>query len=86
MVEATNAPSERKNTLGVQMLGQPESTIAPQGDEVVFECELNLEPERLEWRFRPQDTLEIKENYVYISKSAVSDFFSKCLVKTGSQK
>lgn len=37
---------------GVYMVRSPESIIAPKGDEVLFECELNLEFERLEWRFR----------------------------------
>lgn len=32
---------------------QPESTVAPLYDEVVFECGLNLVSDRIEWRFRP---------------------------------
>ncbi|XP_037935674.1 interference hedgehog isoform X2 [Teleopsis dalmanni] len=39
-------------SLGVHIVRSPESAVAPKGDEVVFECELNLNPERLEWRFR----------------------------------
>lgn len=38
---------------GVYFERSPESTIAPLRDEVLFSCELNLEPDRLEWRFRP---------------------------------
>lgn len=40
--------------IGVSMQRQPESTIAPLYDEVLFECSLNLVPDRIEWRFRPQ--------------------------------
>lgn len=40
--------------IGVSMERQPESTIAPLYDEVLFECSLNLVPDRIEWRFRPQ--------------------------------
>ncbi|XP_053952186.1 interference hedgehog [Anastrepha ludens] len=39
-------------SLGAHIVRSPESAVAPKGDEVVFECELNLAPERLEWRFR----------------------------------
>lgn len=41
-----------ENQLGVFIERAPESAVAPKGDEVVFECELNLKPDRLEWRFR----------------------------------
>lgn len=40
--------------IGVIMQRQPESTIAPLYDEVLFECGLNFGPDRIEWRFRPQ--------------------------------
>lgn len=41
-----------ENLLGVFIERAPESAVAPKGDEVVFECEMNLKPDRLEWRFR----------------------------------
>lgn len=44
--------SGSSNKLGVYIERAPESAVAPKGDEVVFECELNLKPDRLEWRFR----------------------------------
>lgn len=48
--------SEPLNTgitkFGLYMLRSPESTVAPIGDEVMFECALNLSPERIVWRFR----------------------------------
>ncbi|EDS33199.1 cell adhesion molecule [Culex quinquefasciatus] len=59
--------SSTKN-LGVYITRSPESTTAPAGDEVLFECELNLIPERLEWRFRPQDSAGNRDDYVYLSR------------------
>ncbi|KFB39575.1 AGAP002040-PA-like protein [Anopheles sinensis] len=55
--------------LGVYMIRSPESTIAPADDEVLFECELNLVPERLDWRFRAQGTPGMRKDYVYIGKN-----------------
>lgn len=52
--------------LGVYIERAPESAIAPKGDEVVFECELNLQPDRLEWRFRPSSN----EPYSYLRPAA----------------
>jgi hypothetical protein len=69
--------STSQSKLGVYMLRSPESTVAPQGDEVQFECELNLEPERLEWRFRPLDSLGDKDDYIYLHKN-VSISCCKC--------
>lgn len=40
------------SALGVHFERSPESAVAPKGDEVVFECEMNLKPDRLEWKFR----------------------------------
>lgn len=58
------------NKFGVQMIRSPEPSIAPDGDEVQFECELNLEPERLEWRFLPQDKLGDNQNdYIYMNSN-----------------
>uniref|UniRef100_A0A182FQQ4 Interference hedgehog n=1 Tax=Anopheles albimanus TaxID=7167 RepID=A0A182FQQ4_ANOAL len=51
------------------MIRSPESTIAPADDEVLFECELNLLPERLDWRFRPQGASGARKDYVYIGKN-----------------
>ncbi|XP_073828097.1 brother of ihog isoform X2 [Musca autumnalis] len=38
--------------LGVHVVRSPESAVAPKGDEVVFECEMNLNPDRFKWKFR----------------------------------
>ena len=44
------------SSLGTDMIKSPESTDAPPGDEVQLQCELNLPPEKLEFRFRPQNS------------------------------
>ncbi|XP_017114201.1 interference hedgehog isoform X1 [Drosophila elegans] len=54
-------------TLGIFFERAPESAVAPKGDEVVFECELNLKPDRLEWRFRRSGS---PEPYRYLRSSA----------------
>lgn len=46
--------SSTHDNFGAYMVKQPESIIAPLYDEVQFECELNLLPDRMEWRFRPE--------------------------------
>lgn len=55
-----------ENQLGVFIERAPESAVAPKGDEVVFECELNLIPDRLEWRFRYINA----DQYRYLHASA----------------
>ncbi|XP_017136970.1 interference hedgehog isoform X1 [Drosophila miranda] len=49
---SSRTSSSSPSTLGVYIERAPESAVAPKGDEVVFECEMNLKPDRLEWRFR----------------------------------
>uniref|UniRef100_A0A336MD34 Interference hedgehog n=1 Tax=Culicoides sonorensis TaxID=179676 RepID=A0A336MD34_CULSO len=62
--------SSSNSRFGVHMIRSPESNIAPRGDEVQFECELNLEPDRLEWRFLPQDRLgDSKNDYIYMNSN-----------------
>lgn len=53
------------------MIRSPESTIAPLRDEVLFECELNLNPDRLEWRFRSSDSSGIVDDYLYLRKNVI---------------
>lgn len=53
------------------MIRSPESTIAPLRDEVLFECELNLNPDRLEWRFRSSDSSGIVDDYSYLRKNVI---------------
>lgn len=66
---ANDSGSSSGANLGVLFERAPESAVAPKGDEVVFECELNLKPDRLEWRFRRSGFPE-PEPYRYLSPSA----------------
>ncbi|KQS26039.1 interference hedgehog isoform X4 [Drosophila erecta] len=66
-LQASDTNSSAGTTLGVLFERAPESAVAPKGDEVVFECELNLKPDRLEWRFRHSDS---SEPYRYLRPSA----------------
>lgn len=50
-----SAAHETESSLGTYMSIQPESTDAPTGDEVQLRCELNLPPDKVEFRFRPQN-------------------------------
>lgn len=61
--------------LGAHMVRQPESTIAPLSDEVLFECGLNLLPDRLEWYFRPQTKSRSTNYHIYNNNNNVNDFF-----------
>lgn len=70
---SSSSNSGSTKSLGVYMIRSPESTTAPAGDEVLFECELNLIPERLEWRFRPQDAAGSRDDYVYLSRNVSID-------------
>uniref|UniRef100_A0A182SNC1 Uncharacterized protein n=1 Tax=Anopheles maculatus TaxID=74869 RepID=A0A182SNC1_9DIPT len=69
----SSARSSSGNTgasgLGVYIIRAPESTIAPADDEVLFECELNLVPEQLDWRFRAQGTAGLRKDYVIIQNN-----------------
>lgn len=63
-----SSSSSSSSRFGVHMVRSPESNIAPQGDEVQFECELNLEPDRFEWRFLTQDRVgDNKNDYIYMN-------------------
>lgn len=56
MFSTLNAYGHEESSLGTFMIKSPESTDAPPGDEVQLQCELNLPPEKLEFRFRPQNS------------------------------
>lgn len=66
--------SKSTHILGMTMLRSPESTVAPLNDEVLFECELNLAPDRLEWRFLPETSRGEKNDYIYINNKTVRIF------------
>ncbi|KAJ6636752.1 Interference hedgehog [Pseudolycoriella hygida] len=61
--------SSHSSKLGVHMVRSPESTIAPLGDEVLFECELNLSPDSMEWRFRSTNSSGMVNDYLYLNKN-----------------
>jgi len=63
--DSGNSTNSSNNSLGVFIERGPESAVAPKGDEVVFECEMNLKPDRLEWRFR----YSTRDPYRYLNAS-----------------
>lgn len=64
-----NAYGHEESGLGTFMIKSPESTDAPPGDEVQLQCELNLPPEKLEFRFRPQgSSLDERDRLINIHK------------------
>lgn len=56
LISARLKAHEAESSLGTFMSIQPESTDAPTGDEVQLRCELNLPPDKVEFRFRPQNS------------------------------
>lgn len=56
IIELNAFSHDSESSLGTYMTKSPESTDAPPGDEVQLQCELNLPPDKLEFRFRPQNS------------------------------
>lgn len=54
-------------SFGMQMVKSPEESVAPEGDEVIFECELNLSPDKFIWRF--QSELNKHNEFKYLHKN-----------------
>lgn len=69
---AVSTSSTKAEKFGAFMERQPESTVAPLFDEVLFECGLNLVPDKIEWRFRPQkqrnDSMIYMSDFIYLEK------------------
>lgn len=69
----SSTTSTKAEKFGAYMERQPESTIAPLYDEVLFECALNLTPDRIDWRFRPQkqrsNSVNSLSDYTYLNKA-----------------
>lgn len=62
-----------RSKFGLYSVRSPESTIAPIGDEVVFECGLSVHPDRIVWRFLPQNaSKDDRENFRIIETNSVS--------------
>lgn len=66
---SSSTPSAAK--FSVHMVRSPESAVAPVKDEVLFECELNVKPDQLRWRFRPQSIKSTVNNYIYLKKNVM---------------
>lgn len=83
----------KTDTFSAVMERQPESTIAPLFDEVVFECALNLDPDRIEWRFHPQKSRNTNANtnakpfndYVYLNQTVCMSIMKANPKKKNSQ-
>jgi hypothetical protein len=69
--------AHEESSLGTFMIKSPESTDAPPGDEVQLQCELNLPPEKVEFRFRPQNSSPDEKDRLINIHKMVSKFF-KC--------
>lgn len=62
-----------RTKFGLYVVRSPETTIAPTGDEVVLECVLSVAPDRIMWRFLPQNaSKENRRNLRTIESSTVS--------------
>ncbi|XP_065364606.1 interference hedgehog [Calliphora vicina] len=69
LVILTSARGLQPSILGVHFERSPESAVAPKGDEVVFECEVNLAPDRLEWKFRHSSNRTVDgSKFIYLSQ------------------
>lgn len=78
LVELNAFSHESESSLGTYMIKSPESTDAPPGDEVQLECELNLPPEKLEFRFRPQgSSSDQQDQLINIHKMVKRNFDRK---------
>lgn len=66
---------ETESSLGTYMSIQPESTDAPAGDEVQLRCELNLPPDKVEFRFRPQNSSPDERDRLINVQQMVSYYF-----------
>lgn len=69
---ATSTSSSSSSSSGIQMKRTPESTVAPLGDEVLFECELDVAPDELKWRFHALNADDNnKHDYIFITNEMV---------------
>jgi hypothetical protein len=66
-----------ETSLGTYMTIVPDSTDAPAGDEFQIPCELNLPPEKVEFRFRPQNsTPDERDRLINVHKMVMKKLFS----------
>ncbi|XP_055310985.1 interference hedgehog isoform X2 [Sitodiplosis mosellana] len=68
----SSSSTTKAEKFGAYMERQPESTVAPLYDEVLFECGLNLDSDRIEWRFRPQkqrfNSVNNHSEFIYLNR------------------
>lgn len=76
-LNATSHSAEMESGLGTSMLKSPESTDAPLSDEVQLQCELNLPPDRVEFRFRPQKSSDDERDRVINIQNTVNTWEKK---------
>lgn len=75
---AIGSAESGRSKFGLYIVRSPETTIAPTGDEVVLECGLSVNPERIVWRFLPQNaSKEHRQNFRIIETSSVSGLCGK---------
>lgn len=66
---------------GIYMQRQPESTVAPLRDEVLFECALSLIPDGFEWRFQPQNGPRNGSTaFIYLTKEVIGGIEADVIV------
>lgn len=79
---SSSSSTAKADKFGAYIERQPESTIAPLYDEVLFECGLNLVSDRdIEWRFRPQKSRSSSSatsyaDYIYLNKVCILFYFA----------
>jgi len=64
LIELNAYAHDTESSLGTYMTKNPESTDAPEGDEVQFTCELNLPPEKFEWYHRRDNSLDQRDELI----------------------
>ncbi|XP_002067021.3 interference hedgehog [Drosophila willistoni] len=71
-LEAIPVLSSTSPSPGVRILRSSESIVAPLDDEVVFECETSLPPERFEWSYSntSSSSSAISSSFIYLSSVA----------------
>lgn len=82
VVELNAFNHDSESALGTFMTKSPESTDAPPGDEVQLQCELNLPPEKLEFRFRPQNSSHNERDQLINIHKMVKVFEKNLIMRT----
>lgn len=69
---AIGSAESGRSKFGLYIVRSPETTIAPIGDEVVLECGLSVNPDRIVWRFLPQNASKLHpHNFKIIEHNSV---------------